>query len=113
MVIDYCKNPNEQNMLLNLYKKKWNYGLKNKTTADARKDNNKSLERMARLTKDYAGWIKQENQKTIKEFSVSSTGKLDPKRHLKEVSSYIICYHVQNMIFNWIHLWFNYFNYFL
>ena len=29
MVIDYNKNENDQNMLLNLYKKKWNHGLKN------------------------------------------------------------------------------------
>ena len=89
MVINYCKNPNEQNMLLNLYKKKWNDGLKNKNTKDSRKDNNKSLEKMARLTKDYANWIKLENEKTIKEFSVSSTGKLDPKRHLREVKQII------------------------
>ena len=30
LVIDYNKNENEQNMLLNLYKKKWNEGLKMK-----------------------------------------------------------------------------------
>lgn len=29
LVISYWKNENEQNMLLNLYKKKWNEGLKN------------------------------------------------------------------------------------
>ena len=85
MVINYCKNENEQNMLLNLYKKKWNHGLKNDTVTQAKKKNNEALEEMVRLTKDYSGWIKQENSKTIKEFSVSSIGKLDPKRHLMEV----------------------------
>jgi 26S proteasome regulatory subunit N11 len=85
MVINYCKNENEQNMLLNLYKKKWNEGIKNMRISETKKKNNQSLEEMARLTKDYSNWIKQENGKTIKEFSVSSIGKLDPKRHLKEV----------------------------
>ena len=85
MVINYCKNENEQNMLLNLYKMKWNQGLKNLSVTEAKKRNNESLEEMVRLTKDYSGWIKQENSKTIKEFSVSSIGKLDPKRHLMEV----------------------------
>jgi 26S proteasome regulatory subunit N11 len=85
MVINYCKNENEQNMLLNLYKKKWNHGLKNLSVTEAKKSNNEALEEMVRLTKDYSGWIKQENLKTIKEFSVSSIGKLDPKRHLMEV----------------------------
>ena len=86
MVINYCKNENEQNMLLNLYKKKWNHGLKNLSVTESKKKNNEALEEMVRLTKDYSGWIKQENSKTIKEFSVSSIGKLDPKRHLMEVS---------------------------
>lgn len=100
-------------MLLNLYKKKWNDGLKNKNTVDSRKDNNKSLEKMARLTKDYAAWIKLENEKTIKEFAVSSTGKLDPKRHLKEVKfknhkiiNRIILYYKENIILN---IFFDYF----
>ena len=85
MVINYCKPQNEQNMLLNLYKKKWNDGIKNSKVSDTKKKNNQTLDEMVRLTKDYSSWIKQENTKTIKEFSVSSIGKLDPKRHLTEV----------------------------
>lgn len=85
MVIKYCKNENEQNMLLNLYKKKWNDGLKNMKTSELKKKNNNSLEEMVRLSKDYSTWIKKENESTIKNFSVSSIGKLDPKRHLLEV----------------------------
>ena len=86
MVINYCKNENEQNMLLNLYKKKWNQGLKNVSVSESKRRSNEGLEEMARLTKEYSGWIKQENSKTIRDFSVSSIGKLDPKRHLKEVA---------------------------
>ena len=55
------------------------------SVTQAKKKNNESLDEMERLTKDYSNWIKQENSKTIKDFSVSSIGKLDPKRHLMEV----------------------------
>jgi 26S proteasome regulatory subunit N11 len=85
MVIKYCKNENEQNMLLNLYKKKWNDGLKNMKSTESKKKINDNLEEMVRLSKDYSSWIKKENDSTIKQFSVSSIGKLDPKRHLREV----------------------------
>ena len=44
IVISYCKNENEQNMLMNLYKKKWNHGLKNLTCSELAKSNKQSLE---------------------------------------------------------------------
>lgn len=34
------------------------------------------------LTADYNKWIQEENQKTLKEFNVSSVGKMNPKNHL-------------------------------
>ena len=71
-------------MLLNLYKNKWNYGLKNLTVTEQEKENSNNLEHLKRLSKSYKTWIKKENKKTCREFSVSSVGKLDPKRHLKE-----------------------------
>ncbi len=84
LVIDYHKNKNDQNMLLNLYKKKWNEGLKNHTCSSIEKENCKNLNEMKRLSKNYKEWILKENKKTVKEFKVSSVGKLDPKRHLLE-----------------------------
>lgn len=84
LVIDYNKNENDQNMLLNLYKKKWNFGLKNITTTENKKNNRENLSEIKRLSKIYKNWIKTENEQTIKEFNVSSVGKLDPKRHLRQ-----------------------------
>lgn len=69
-------------MLLNLYKKKWNDGLKNQTGSQILENNSKNLAEMKRLTKDYKEWIKKENSKTLKEFEIESVGKLNPKRHL-------------------------------
>lgn len=84
MVIDYNKNENDQNMLLNLYKKKWNDGLKNKESTKIEKENKNSFSEIKRLSKEYKEWIKKENEKTSDEFAVSSVGKVDPKRHLLE-----------------------------
>jgi len=83
-VIDYNKNENDQNMLLNLYKKKWNHGLKNKLGSEIEKENKSCFSEIKRLSKEYKDWIKTENQKTTEEFTVSSVGKVDPKRHLIE-----------------------------
>ena len=44
LVIGYHKNENEQNMLLNLYKKKWNHGFKNLTTKEAKKNTKNDLD---------------------------------------------------------------------
>jgi 26S proteasome regulatory subunit N11 len=86
LVIDYNKNENDQNMLLNLYKKKWNEGLKNMTSSEIKKSNQENLSEIKRLSNIYKNWIKTENEQTIKEFNVSSVGKLDPKRHLKQMA---------------------------
>lgn len=84
MVIDYHKNENDQNMLLNLYKKKWNHGLKNLSGSELSKQNKKDLSEIKRISKNYKNWIKKENKMSCKEFALSSVGKQDPKRHLME-----------------------------
>ena len=84
LVINYWKNENEQNMLLNLYKRKWNQGLKNVDASEATRRNLENLREIARLTRDYKAWIKAENEKTMRDFAVASVGKPDPKRHLTE-----------------------------
>ena len=40
------------------------------------------LKKYKTLTADYNKWIQEENQKTLKEFNVSSVGKMNPKNHL-------------------------------
>jgi len=40
------------------------------------------LKKFKSLTADYNKWIQEENQKTLKEFNVSSVGKMNPKNHL-------------------------------
>ena len=40
LVINYNKNQNDQNMLLNLYKVKWSDNIKNSKPTESRKNNN-------------------------------------------------------------------------
>ncbi len=61
MVIDYYKNENDQNMLLNLYKEKWNSGLKNLKLSERESKDDSSLENLKRLSEGYNEWIKKEN----------------------------------------------------
>jgi len=40
------------------------------------------MKTLKRLTGDYNKWIQEENKQTMKEFAVSSVGKMNPKTHL-------------------------------
>jgi len=44
---------------------------------------------MCKLAGEYTKWIDQEMTKTKEEMIVSNVGKVNPKRHLKEVISLI------------------------
>lgn len=82
IAINYRKNELEQKMLLNLYKKKWNEGLKLEDMEENSKKNEKKLQEMGTLAKDYSKWIDMEMKKSKTEMIVSTVGKPDPKRHL-------------------------------
>jgi len=44
-------------MLLNLYKKKWNYGLKLEHMEKRQEDNIKTIQAMCKLAENYTKWI--------------------------------------------------------
>merc|ERR1719488_340967 len=83
MVIDYRKNELEEQMLTNLYKKTWVAGLITLDFEDHAKANEKVVERMLQLTKDYNERVKEEEGRTVEELLVANVGKVDPKRHLE------------------------------
>jgi len=70
-------------MLLNLYKKKWNEGLKMEKFDDHAKLNETKMKEMCGLAEEYSKWIDMEMKKTKTEMIVSTIGKVDPKRHLQ------------------------------
>jgi len=69
-------------MLLNLYKKKWNQGVKLEKFDEHAKDNETKMKEMTKLADDYSKRIDMEMKKTKTEIVVSTIGKVDPKKHL-------------------------------
>ena len=63
--------------------KDWTSGLLLKRFEDQQKDTEQYLDRMSRLTRDYALRVKEEEGKTEEEIEVLNVGKVDPKKHLE------------------------------
>lgn len=83
IVIDYRKNELEEQMLMNLHRKRWTEGLILRPFEDVSEDNVKVLEKMVKLSEDYNTRVQEEEGKTAEEIEVANVGKVDPKRHLE------------------------------
>ena len=83
LVIDWRKNDLEEQMLNNLHKKNWSTGLIVKRFEDHQQRTDNMLADMARLTRDYAERVKEEEGKTLEEVEVMNVGKIDPKKRLE------------------------------
>jgi len=83
IVIDYRKNELEEQMLMNLNKKNWTSGLALDTFEDHQQNNEKMVEKMVKLTKEYHTRILAEEGKTPEQILVENVGKIDPKKHLE------------------------------
>ncbi|KAM9984946.1 hypothetical protein ACTFIY_009364 [Dictyostelium cf. discoideum] len=82
IAINYRKNELEQKMLLNLHKKKWTEGLIVDKFDTHEQSNEKQINNLLELTKQYQKSIQDEDKIEPEKKEVSSVGKLDPKRHL-------------------------------
>lgn len=83
MVIDWRKNDLEEQMLMNLHKKDWAYGLRIQPYEEHQTSTEALLEGMTRLTKSYVERVKQEEGLTPEEIEVRNVGLVDPKKHLE------------------------------
>jgi 26S proteasome regulatory subunit N11 len=83
LVIDWRKNDLEEQMLANLHKKDWTTGLIVQKFEDHQQRTEGMLADMARLTRDYADRVKEEEGKTAEEVEVLNVGKIDPKKRLE------------------------------
>lgn len=83
LVIDWRKNDLEEQMLMNLHKKDWTYGLQITKYEEHQKHTEQMLDTMTRLSKDYCKRVKEEEGKTMEEVEIMNVGKLDPKKHLE------------------------------
>jgi len=84
IAINYRKNELEQKMLLNLHKKKWTDGLILSNYEDHQKTNEKLVQEMCELAKNYNKAIQDEEKMTKDKLVIHNVGKLDPKRHLQQ-----------------------------
>jgi len=84
IAINYRKNELEQKMLLNLHKKKWTDGLLLENFHNHQKTNEKLVQEMLDLAKQYNKAIQDEEKMTKEKLEVHKVGKLDPKRHLQQ-----------------------------
>jgi len=84
IAINYRKNELEQKMLLNLHKKKWTDGLLLENYDSHEKQNEKLVNEMQDLAKNYNKNIIEEDKLTKEKLAIQNVGKLDPKRHLQQ-----------------------------
>ena len=96
LVVNFQKNENEQNMLLNLYKKKWTDGLRPPAPGAHRAESRRLLGELAELARQYPAWVASESKLSAKDFLVASVGKVDPRRHLRETAERLR----ENCLFN-------------
>ena len=80
----YRKNELEQKMLLNLHKRVWTSGLTVDDMAAHRAGNEKDMDEVLALCKEWSRRLDEEEGKTEKEAAVDNVGKLDPKKHLQQ-----------------------------
>jgi len=83
IVIDYRKNELEEQMLMNLNKRKWTDGLSVTKFEQHRDETVATVDQMLKLTQAYNERILAEEGKTANQILVDNVGKIDPKRHLE------------------------------
>lgn len=71
-------------MLLNLYKQKWNHGLKLKEQSKITEHSHQNFQKVTKLAIEWAKRIDEETKQNKKELQIKNTGKLDPKRHINQ-----------------------------
>jgi len=98
MVIDYRKNELEEQMLTNLYKKRWAVGLEARQFHAHSKSNHEIIANMSNYSNQYNDCIKEEEGKTAEEVLVANVGKIDPKRHLENCVEELMSYNILQLL---------------
>ena len=82
MAINYRKNELEQQMLMNLHKKKWTEGLKVASYVELEESNTTLCEQMLKTAVLYNKAIIEERDLTAAEREIAHVGKTDPKKKI-------------------------------
>lgn len=83
IAIAYKKNALEEEMLLNLHKKKWMDSLSVRNFEEHSKQNEETVASMLELAKAYDKAVQEEQKLTPEELIIARVGKRDAKKHLE------------------------------
>eukprot|EP01034_Spumella_vulgaris_P030266 gene30266-37448_t len=90
LVIDYRKNENEEQMLMNLYKKSWSHNLVVKKFETFQSGVDREVQTLEKFSKEYVEEVREELTSTEEEMTLKYVGKMDPKKHLADKSEELL-----------------------
>lgn len=88
--IAYRKTGLEENMLMNLHKHVWTEALEMNDFRENAQDNVNRMKHLVELSEGYEKRIKEETELTKDQLKTRYVGKVDPKKHIEDVSQGLI-----------------------
>ncbi|KAL4735312.1 JAB1/Mov34/MPN/PAD-1 ubiquitin protease-domain-containing protein [Aspergillus similis] len=88
--INYRKTGLEENMLMNLHKQVWTEALQMNDFHDECQHNIDRMKQLVNLAEGYEKRVKEETELTKDQLKTRYVGKVDPKKHIEDVSQQLI-----------------------
>ncbi|KAL3429715.1 JAB1/Mov34/MPN/PAD-1 ubiquitin protease-domain-containing protein [Aspergillus tetrazonus] len=88
--INYRKTGLEENMLMNLHKQVWTEALQMNDFHDECQHNVDRMKQLVNLAEGYEKRVKEETELTKDQLKTRYVGKVDPKKHIEDVSQQLI-----------------------
>ncbi|KAJ5439302.1 26S proteasome regulatory subunit rpn11 [Penicillium daleae] len=90
IAINYRKTGLEENMLMNLHKHVWTEALQMNDFHEEGKHNVEQMKQLVSLAEGYEKRVKEETELTKEQLKTRYVGKVDPKKHIEDVSQQLI-----------------------
>ncbi|KAJ5628969.1 multicatalytic endopeptidase [Penicillium lividum] len=90
IAIDYRKTGLEENMLMNLHKQVWTEALQMNDFHEEGHHNVDQMKQLVHLAEGYEKRVKEETELTKEQLKTRYVGKVDPKKHIEDVSQQLI-----------------------
>ncbi|KAJ6092653.1 26S proteasome regulatory subunit rpn11 [Penicillium sp. IBT 16267x] len=90
IAIDYRKTGLEENMLMNLHKQVWTEALQMNDFHEEGHHNVDQMKQLVSLAEGYEKRVKEETELTKEQLKTRYVGKVDPKKHIEDVSQQLI-----------------------
>ncbi|KAJ0420000.1 JAB1/Mov34/MPN/PAD-1 ubiquitin protease-domain-containing protein [Aspergillus carlsbadensis] len=90
IAINYRKTGLEENMLMNLHKHVWTEALQMNDFHDECQHNTDRMKQLVHLAEGYEKRVKEETELTKEQLKTRYVGKVDPKKHIEDMSQQLI-----------------------